>query len=175
MTRQLGPLKHYSCRSTERTIKEFANKIKSTTKPGVNSSNVLLNTINLQQYGITASLTNNDQMNLDQSSPASFISHPSGNDQYPQLWDPADQVYLLSNGLITPDMRNQDLVVALRSYYRRLYGDQSIIDIEANPVLFAERLWTDSMVISSLLYRRKKKLTTAADNFVLFEAGRYRR
>ncbi|KAG0804957.1 hypothetical protein G6F19_014107 [Rhizopus arrhizus] len=114
-------------------------------------------------------------MNLDQSSPASFISHPSGNDQYPQLWDPADQVYLLSNGLITPDMRNQDLVVALRSYYRRLYGDQSIIDIEANPVLFAERLWTDSMVISSLLYHRKKRLTTAADNFVLFEAGRYRR
>ncbi|KAG0732168.1 hypothetical protein G6F23_014586 [Rhizopus arrhizus] len=70
-------------------------------------------------------------------------------------------------------MRNQDLVVALRSYYRRLYGDQSIIDIEANPVLFAERLWTDSMVISSLLYRRKKRLTIAADNFVLFEAGRY--
>lgn len=118
MTRQLGPLKHYSCRSTERTIKEFANKIKSTTKPGVNSSNVLLNIVNLQQYGITTSLANNDQVNADQSSPVSFVSHPSGNDQFPQLWDPADEAYLLSNGVITPDLRDQDLVVALRSYYR---------------------------------------------------------
>ncbi|EIE92392.1 hypothetical protein RO3G_17263 [Rhizopus delemar RA 99-880] len=147
--------------------------IKSTL-PGVNSSNVLLNTINLQQYGITTSLANNDQVNADQSSPVSFVSHPSGNDQFPQLWDPADEAYLLSNGVITPDLRDQDLVVALRSYYRRLYGDQSIIDIGTNSILFAERLWTDSIVISSLSYRKKKTLTTAADNFVLFEAGRYR-
>ncbi|EIE90060.1 hypothetical protein RO3G_14771 [Rhizopus delemar RA 99-880] len=174
MTRQLGPIKNYSCRSTERTIKEFANKIKSTTKPGVNSSNVLLNIVNLQQYGITTSLANNDQVNADQSSPVSFVSHSSGNDQFPQLWDPADEAYLLSNGVITPDLRDQDLVVALRSYYRRLYGDQSIIDIGTNSILFAERLWTDSIVISSLSYRKKKRLTTAADNFVLFEAGRYR-
>ncbi|KAG1494880.1 hypothetical protein G6F46_007892 [Rhizopus delemar] len=152
MTRQLGPIKNYGCRSTERTIKEFANKIKSTTKPGVNSSNVLLNTVNLQQYGITTSLSNNDQVNIDQNPPMSFISHPSGNDQFPQLWDPAGEAYLLSNGVIIPDLRDQDLVHALLSYYRRLYGDRSIIDIGSNHVL----------------------LTTAPDKFVLFEAGRYR-
>lgn len=175
MTRQLGPLKNYSCRSTERTIKEFANRIRSTTKPGVNSSNVLLNTVNLQQYGITTTLANDSQVNIDQSPPTSFISHPSDNDLYPQLWDPADQPYSLSNGLITHDLRDQDLVHSLLSYYRRLYGDRSIMNIGTNSVLFADRLWTDSVVISSLLYRKKNRLITAADNFILFESGRYRR
>ncbi|KAG1463916.1 hypothetical protein G6F56_005190 [Rhizopus delemar] len=56
MTRQMGPMKQYSCRSTERTIKTFTNRVRSTTHPGVNSTNFSLHEINIRQEGLRKAL-----------------------------------------------------------------------------------------------------------------------
>ncbi|KAG1435442.1 hypothetical protein G6F56_013974 [Rhizopus delemar] len=63
--------------------------------------------------------------------------------------------------------------VALRSYYRRLHGN-TIIELENEEVQLAERAWADSSVYSSCMHRTRKHLITRADNFVMFEAGRFR-
>lgn len=46
LTRLMDPLKSYSAHSTERTIKKFSNLIASKTKPGINSTNILLKLTN---------------------------------------------------------------------------------------------------------------------------------
>ncbi|RCH89419.1 hypothetical protein CU098_009785 [Rhizopus stolonifer] len=45
-------MKHYSRRSTERTIKSFTSDVKSTTHPGVDTSNLLLHRVSTSQNGL---------------------------------------------------------------------------------------------------------------------------
>ncbi|KAI7903237.1 uncharacterized protein BX663DRAFT_418871, partial [Cokeromyces recurvatus] len=81
-----GPLKAYSCRNLERTIKKYSNLIKSKSKINTNASNVIRNQVGYNSYhvhNLTQSLVPNPTYSLD-----SFWTHPSDIFHYPQLWEP---------------------------------------------------------------------------------------
>ncbi|KAG1438312.1 hypothetical protein G6F56_012691 [Rhizopus delemar] len=78
---------------------------------------------------------------------------------------------MLIDGEVMPGLSDTVLFSAINSYYRRLYPGQPVYPT-VNLVRLAGRMWSDSNVFSSRLYRSQHQQVTAADNFVLFEAGR---
>ncbi|KAG1455590.1 hypothetical protein G6F56_007030 [Rhizopus delemar] len=86
MTKKMGPMKHYSCRSTERTMKSFTSNICSTTRPGVNSSNILFDRANSNQYGIQE-ITNGNGEPSSTTNATTFLELPNDEGTFPQLWD----------------------------------------------------------------------------------------
>lgn len=172
ITRKMGPMKHYSCRSTERTIKTFTRDIGSSTHAGVNSSNLLFNRMNMRQYGLQQLLLEYDTLNQAPSNQSyTILSLP---DPFsPQLWY-ADirQTIIIDNGEFLPGLPNTIIKSCLQSYYRRLFPGRSIESFNQVAITVAGKMWSDSIVYSSKLHRDKKHQETAADNFVLFEAGR---
>lgn len=165
----MGPMKHYSCRSTERTIKSFTSDVRSTTHPGVNTSNLLLDRVNANQHGLQEAISM-DEEDIPSAAPDSFIELPMEDGVSPQLWDPYKQVSISTEDEIMPDLPGSVVSAAIRSYYRRLYPTRQVLPLEPL-ILIAGRMWSDSITYSSRLYRTKKHLVTRADNYVLFEAG----
>lgn len=170
---EMGPLRYISCRTSERRIKRYTNIIKSTVKPGVNASNVLINEQSTRSYGISETMGSGNA-SVIKYRPDSFLVHPSGDVNAPQLWEPHGHYQTLADGRICGGLPDADVLSALQSYYARLFGDSSVV-LSNTAVKVAQRLWLDSTVMSSKLYRTRRRLSTRADNFVLFEAGRYRR
>ncbi|KAG1438887.1 hypothetical protein G6F56_012486 [Rhizopus delemar] len=170
MTRKMGPMKHYSCRSTERTIKSFTSNVRSTTRPGVNSSNILFDRANSNQYGIQE-LVNGIEESSSSTDAATFLQLSDDEGTFPQLWDPSQNQTILGDGEAMAGLSDDVLLSAIRSYYHRLYPDEQVYDI-TNTIRFTGRMWSDSNIYSSKLYREQHHQTTSADNFVLFEAGR---
>ena len=171
MIRELGPLRSYSCRPSERNIKSHTNHIRSTTNPGANASNILLNQRNMESYGLNQMMHEHSHDSTQAASQNSFLSHPSGNPDYPQLWEPHSEYVTMGDSMLCAGLRGYSVADALRSYYRRLFKSQSPVLLDSNKIKLADRLWIDSDVISSTLYRQRKSLTTRANNFVLFESG----
>lgn len=170
----MGPLRYISCRTSERNIKKYTNLIKSTTKPGINASNILINEQSMQAFDITQIIQNVNRSNTIRYSPNTFVCHPSGDVNAPQLWEPHQAFESLGEGHICCGLPDVDVVRALESYYVRLFNDRSVV-LDSVDVRLAERLWLDSTVISSKMYRKRRQLKTRADNFVMFEAGVHRR
>lgn len=172
MTRLMGPMKHYSCRPTERTIKSFTTNIRSTTNPGVNSSNILFGRATTNQHGLQELVSGSVDPEVEPlPGNVSFLELADGQDNYPQLWDPSQKETMLIDGEVMPGLSDNVLLSAVQSYYRRLYPGQPV-HCSVNTVRLAGRMWSDSNVYSSRLYRNQHQQVTAADNFVLFEAGR---
>lgn len=170
MTRKMGPLKHYSCRSTERTIKSFTSNVRSTTRPGVNSSNILFDRANSNQYGIQEIINGMGEPSSTTDA-TTFLELPNNEGTFPQLWDPNQNQTVFGDGEVMAGLSDGVLLSAIRSYYHRLYPDQQVQSIN-NTIRLTGRMWSDSNIYSSKLYREQHHLTTSADNFVLFEAGR---
>lgn len=174
----MGPLKNYSCRSTERTIKTFTNDVRSTTHPGVNSSNILTDRINLRQVGLQEALATEHEQSGPSNRPSaadSFLELPSDDPNAPQLWHPIGDAILLNDGEVMPGLSCSTFRNALSRYYQRSFSPQELTSLESTSIQLAGQFWSNSNVYSSKLYRDKKHLTAGADNYVLFEAGRFRR
>lgn len=173
MIRKMGPMKNYSCRSTERTIKTFTYNVKSTTHPGVNSSNLLLRGINMQQTGLQEALNTSESSSSNMSDGCNILSLE--NDDTSQLWYASQQRIILEQGDIIPNLSHAMVKTALVSYYQRVNGTRHIASLGQIDITIAGKMWLNSNVYSSKMYRNKHHQITAADNYVLFEAGRYRR
>jgi hypothetical protein len=169
----MGPLKSYSCRSSERTIKKFSNLVKSKTKTGPNSSNVLNKQANYKRVNIR---NLQDELFRPSTYDAStFMAHPSGDCSFPQLWEPFRNETLIGddNELICSGIRRVKVVKALKSYYGRLANVAwTEISLSTDQIRTAAIAWRDSVVYSSVMHRNLKKLTTRAGNIVLFESQR---
>lgn len=165
----VGPLKAYSCRSLERTIGKFSNITKGRINVGVNASKVLSDNAHYNSLvirGVYSMLTRN---NYNQNS---FISHPSGDRTFPQLWEPFIQETLggeIDERLSCAELTKFKIVEALQAFYKRNYGFRNGEVLDSD-ILIAGRSWKDSLVISSTMYRMRKRSKTRANNIVLFEA-----
>lgn len=174
----MGPMKNYSCRSTERTIKSFTNNVRSTTHPGVNISNILTDRINLRQVGLQEALETEHEQPRSSNQPSaadSFIQLSSNDPNAPQLWYPIGGSILLNHEEVMPGLNCSVLKNSLLRYYQRSFPTQEITSLESTSVQLAGQLWSNSNVYSSKLFRDKKHLTAGADNYILFQAGRFRR
>ncbi|KAG1436096.1 hypothetical protein G6F56_013708 [Rhizopus delemar] len=152
MTRKMGPMKHYSCQSTERTIKSFT---------------IIANS---NQYGIQE-LVHGIEESSSSTDAATFLQLSDDEDTFPLLWDPSQNQTILGDGEAMAGLSDDVLLAAIRSYYHRLYPDEQVYDI-TNTIRLTGRMWSDSNIYYSKLYREQYHQTTSADNFVLFEAGR---
>ena len=170
-----GPLRAYSCRNLERTIKKYSNLIKSKSKINANASNILTSQAGYNSHfvrNITQSLTPDPTY-----SPNSFWRHPSGNSHYPQLWEPFDQDSLSSNlsaDLLHCGVRKEKAIKALKSFYARTTGLKEIT-LDNLEIGIAAKAWKDSKLYSSVFDRKKKGLETRAGNIVLFDVNTGRR
>ncbi|KAG1444471.1 hypothetical protein G6F56_010284 [Rhizopus delemar] len=148
----------------------FTSNVRSTTRPGVNSSNILSDRANSNQYGIQEII--NDMGEPSSTTDATtFLELPNNEGTFPQLWDPNQNQSIFGDGEVMAGLSDGALVSAIRSYYHRLYPDQQVQSIN-NTIRLTGRMWSDSNIYSSKLYREQHHSTTSADNFVLFEAGR---
>ena len=170
-----GPLRAYSCRNLERTIKKYSNLIKSKSKINANASNILTSQAGYNSHfvrNITQSLTTNPTYN-----PNSFWRHPSGISHYPQLWEPFDQDSLsidLSSDLLHCGVSKKKVTKALTNFYARTTGLKDIT-LDSLEVGIAAKAWKDSKLFSSVFDRMKKGLDTRAGNIVLFDVNTGRR
>ena len=171
MIQQMGPLCFLSCRTSERNIKAHSNAIKSGSRAGRNASNNLVKQSVLRSSGIQDVLDEDDRSY--HYGPETFLYNPNGDQGAPQLWDPASVPAELGSTTLCGGLDDQMVINSLQSYYARL--GHTNLSLEDKTILVAKRLWLDSSVISSVLYRKKMHLKTRADNFVLFESYRNRR
>ena len=172
MIERMGPLRFLSCRASERSIKLHTNSIRSGSRPGQNANNILVQRGVMSSAGITEALVEDE--NHETYGPDSWMVNPNGDPNSPQLWEPSGHYVGLDSVALCDGVDGMVISVALRSYYRRLHGN-TIIELENEEVQLAERAWADSSVYSSCMHRTRKHLITRADNFVMFEAGRFRR
>ena len=173
MIRKMGPLRHYSCRASERNIKSHTNLIKSTSKPGVNASNILLNQNNMDSYGISELLRDFELDSTQRLNPESFEDVYPGQLDSPQIWEKQATYQLLGDSTLCAGLPDTNVVNALRSYYQRLFRLNAKPPLDSNSIQLAKRYWSNTTVYSSVLYRGTR-MTTRANYFVLFESVRPR-
>ena len=106
---------------------------------------------------------------------STYISHPSGCKDAPQLWEPTnkeEECIDADNREVFHGVPGSQVELALKSYYTRLPNNVSNV-IENRKIRLYFRLWLDSTVYSSSLYKSRKNLTSRAGHYVMFIASRY--
>ncbi|CAO3693744.1 unnamed protein product [Rhizopus stolonifer] len=111
-----------------------------------------------------------DEEDIPAAAPDSYIELPIEDGVSPQLWDPYTQMTINTEDELMPGLSGSSVASAIRSYYRRLYPTEQVLPLEPS-ILIAGRMWSDSIIYSSRLYRTKKHLVTRSNNYVLFESG----
>ncbi|OAD66599.1 C2H2-type zinc finger transcription factor [Phycomyces blakesleeanus NRRL 1555(-)] len=164
--KQQGPLRCYSTRSMERVIGVFSKLIKSKSKGSRNAS-FLVERFAIHNY-ISTAISICDEINLIRPKPYGRESYmdlpndPSG----AQLWEPFHQFVNLNDdsveGVGSPSVKE-----ALLKYYQRTTGLTGH-EFGDSVVVVAARLWMDSTVYSSCMYRRKKNETSRGNHYVMF-------
>ncbi|OAD72690.1 C2H2-type zinc finger transcription factor [Phycomyces blakesleeanus NRRL 1555(-)] len=164
--KQQGPLRCYSTRSMERVIGIFSKLIKSKSKGGRNTS-FLVERFAIHNYTSMA-ISICDEINLIWPKPYGRESYmdlpndPSG----AQLWEPFHQFVNLNNDSVE-GVGGPSVKEALLKYYRRTTGLTGH-EFGDSVVVVAARLWMDSTVYSSCMYRRKKNKTSHGNHYMMF-------
>ncbi|OAD76898.1 hypothetical protein PHYBLDRAFT_165396 [Phycomyces blakesleeanus NRRL 1555(-)] len=164
--KQQGPLQCYSTRSMERVIGVFSKLIKSKSKGGRNAS-FLVELFVIHNYTSTA-ISICDEINLIRPKPYGRESYmdlpndPSG----AQLWEPFHQFVNLNDDSVE-GVGGPSVKEALLKYYRRTTGLTGH-EFGDSVIVVAARLWMDSTVYSSCMYRRKKNETSCGNHYVMF-------
>lgn len=165
LVEKMGPLKCYSCRPMERTIKKFTNLIKSTHQIGANASNVLRHQANYSKMAVRRLEATQFPESMDR--PDTYRSHSSG----VQIWSP-----FVAQSLFGPDeeeicfgVQRSKVIDALISYYDRKDG-HAVEALTSSRIEIAGRAWKDDLVFSSIMDITLKRLKTRANSHVLFQA-----
>lgn len=170
LIRQHGPLRYYSCRSLERTIKKYTNLIKSPSKLVPESSNI---SIRANYYrDLNRKLQNERLSTREEIEVNDYMDHPSNDGTYPQLWAKFETLYLnMSTQVINIDI--DVFLDALIRFYNCVGQSGSVT---SHPkVVLAARMLKDSVVVHSRWYKRYKSQLSRPNYFVLFEAKAYNR
>lgn len=170
MIRQMGPLRAYSCRPSERAIKGLTNLIKSPSKSGINASNNLLNQRNMESFGFTDMLAEYTHASTHEVRSDSFITSPTSDPDASQLWDPQSQFQTLGDSTFVAGLGGRSVELGLQSYYKRSSGSTTRIELDCQEIQAAGRLWSEGNVYTSEMYHHKHRISTRADNIVLFKS-----
>ncbi|OAD75362.1 C2H2-type zinc finger transcription factor [Phycomyces blakesleeanus NRRL 1555(-)] len=164
--KQQGPLRCYSTCSMERVIGDFSKLIKSKSKGGQNAS-FLVERFAIHNYTSMA-ISICDEINLIWPKPygrESYMDLPN-DPSSAQLWEPFHQFVNLNDDLVE-GVGGPSVKEALLKYYRRTTGLTGH-EFGDSVVVVAARLWMDSTVYSSCMYRRKKNETSHGNHYVMF-------
>lgn len=172
----MGPMRAYSCRSIERTIKVFTNLITATTKVAVNSSNIFRRYHHYHRHAIQRI----QQAHFPESpiNPNSYRVHPqAGDGDHGELWESFGQHNLMQSRpnelLIFFGLKRTKVINALRNYYSRVRGRiLPITYINCGTVEMAAAVEENGIVHGSVMERKKKHLSTRGNDVVLFKATR---
>ena len=162
MIRSQGPLRAYSARSMERSIQKLKKMIKSKVKAGSNASNIVERNV---LYTFTrALLKQSDRRDL-----TDFRVLPNDEDNNgPQLWEPFANRNIDESSEMIEGVEKKKILKALRRHYSRL-GFGRVIDEEIDEKIeCAARLWKNSWVFSSLMYRRIRREESRGNHYVMF-------
>ena len=160
--KQCSSIRNISTRSLEREIGNYKKKIRARTNVHANASNVLLRTAQykyLENTGIIdfgASYNRNPDTNRQ-----GFKYHPTGNRDYPQLWEPflpeidlaLGEPDVLVGGLIPLHA----LVSSIQSYKHRFLGVplRQLSPLSLQAIVPTARMWADSHTHQSALFKSK--------------------
>lgn len=170
MIRRQGPLRAYSTRSMERVIGKFSKLINSKTKGGRNASN-LVEKFAVKNY-LNATLNLKELLNPiapESYSDSSYIDDPNDS-RGAQLWEPFEEESLVFS--VEPQdevegVTGRSILKALQKYYIRNSGDQDF-SVQNQTITVAARLWKDSTIFGSNMYRRINRETSRGNHLVMF-------
>lgn len=97
-----------------------------------------------------------------------FVYHPSNNKEYGQLWAPFYKPFEIINGVhhivVGEGLTTmKKFVDALKSYKKRFYGLNNPIssfDIDIQTIVPAGKLWQDSRVFTSAIFKKNLSSST---------------
>ena len=166
LIRQQGPLRYYSCRSLERTIRKYSNLSKSKSMPEKETDNILgrlnyfkeLHSQQLYDSMLPSSLSANDD----------FLDYPGDYaDNMPHLWSKF-KVEDIEVGVDLFGVPLNKFVLTLRRYYNRCTIRVASSDIKE--IKLAARMLSNGLVYQSRYYRSYKTLLKRANALVIFLA-----
>ncbi|KAL7329405.1 hypothetical protein PS15p_207509 [Mucor circinelloides] len=177
---KMGPLRSYSCRPMERTIKMFTNLITSTSNPAVNASNVFRRCLDYKRFAIqTIDLKH---FPAKEFNPNSYRIHPdntTNNHSFGGLWEPFKLDTLTPSASRSSErqvcfgLKQAKVINAFVRYYSRVRGRALMVsDINWGAVELASAVEKDGIVHGSLMDRKLRHLKTRSNAAVLFKAVR---
>lgn len=165
--RQLGPLRAYSTRSMERSIGVFSRIIKSKRAGGQNASN-LIERVAIQNY-IDCTINIGNLINIlkpRQYQDCSYMNDPNDVGGA-QLWEKFTEITLDPESLVE-GVNGTILIRELKKFYSRIDPTSPTIDVENIIITLAARMWNESTVYSTEMYRKIKKETSRGNQYVMF-------
>ncbi|OAC99262.1 hypothetical protein MUCCIDRAFT_84203 [Mucor lusitanicus CBS 277.49] len=174
---RLGPMRAYSCRSMELTIKFFSTLITGTTNVAANASNVMLHDLHYRCFAVIKLQIKH--FPPKQFDPKTYKVYPHATEvDMGELWRPFQMqnikyVAKTSSSVVCFGIPQYKVVKALVNYYSRTEGEKLPVDwINWGTVELASALEKDGIVYGSVMHRRRRHLKTRANNVVLFKAIR---
>lgn len=164
--RKQGPLRAYSTRSMERVIGVLSKLIKSKRKGGRNAS-LLVERFAIRNY-VNAVIDIQDELNVirPQSYNEASFMNLSTDASGAQLWEPFNRAISLEDQSIE-GVAGATVKQVLLRYYRRSSGVNTDA-VGGNSLVVAGRLWRDSTVFSSCMYRRRMNEFSRGNHYVMF-------
>ena len=166
LIKKQGPLRYYSCRSLERTIKKSSNLCKSKSRPQQENEN-LLQRYNFfkefQQQQAKESLLPRRQENPD-----AFLDHfnnPEG--IVPQFLKRFEDINLNT----TPGMYGVEMRKVVEAMQRFYHQTNRVVDTDIEPeVRLAAQMISNGFLIQSKFHRTHQPQLVRSSNIVIFEA-----
>ncbi|KAI8352180.1 hypothetical protein BD560DRAFT_318894, partial [Blakeslea trispora] len=139
LIRQHGPLRYYSCRSLERTIKLLSNEVFSMSKPNKEISNIHTRFNFFNQTDVTEAF---DQISSPKTNiRVDYHDHPTQPDRWPQLWEKFSNVSLNREDIVV-DVPVPVCVAALQRFYNRLgLSTNHLVLFEAKHITRQQKFW----------------------------------
>lgn len=151
----------------ERSIGVFSNLIKSKRAGGQNASN-LIERVAIQNY-IDCTINIDNLINLlkpRQYQDSSYMNNPNDVGGA-QLWEKFTEIILNPESLVE-GVNGGVLIRELKKFYSRIDRTSPTTDFTDTTVILAARMWNDSTVYSTEMYRRIKKEISRGNQYVMF-------
>ena len=186
---QCSSLRNISVRSLEREIGNYKKKMRARVNADANALNVLERITRFKFLEATKMIDFSTLYNRNpEHNKRGFIYHPAAlldnNHSYPQLWEPFSSPVLLSNTNPNTTIENlvtmEKFISALCSYKRRYLGinkGQPISAIKYITFIPAAKLWSDSNVLTSALFKSKSQSngSNRGGEYIMFESNTKKR
>lgn len=161
-------------------IGAYKKKMKSRIKAGENASIILERNILYDFLRNTKMVNFEGQKNKTGDNSNTFEYHPSGNKDYAQLWCPFYDEFLLDQNNSGRQVGNnlvsiKSFTSALKSYKKRLLSlSVPVSSVDLNyfqPIKPAGRLWQDSHVYSSVIFKGgQRKIEKRGGEYIMFHS-----
>ncbi|OBZ80524.1 hypothetical protein A0J61_11427 [Choanephora cucurbitarum] len=161
LIRQQGPLRYFSCRSLERTIKKYSNMANSMSAPDVEISNIH----NRVNYYKEHRSTEESESFMASSSTRERDSllHPTQPDTTPRLWSKIIHLELRERADFFGASTWQ-FINALQRYYSRLGLSGSVID--SQQIIMAGSMLKEEVCFHSRMHRSNNSLLKRSNHLI---------